>query len=64
MKLTEKHFKLAISDNGGYSYNQMSILGIDPNVSTKKWKKRVIGKDYPQETIELFISLKNKHLNN
>lgn len=57
---------------GGFSRPQFDLLGIDTrppadcpinmNRIPKKWWLQVIGKEYPDEAIEAFIALKDKHL--
>lgn len=60
MFLTLEHFRLAASSNGGYSRAQLRLLGI-PKFK-KGWKSRAMKRDYPAETIEAFIALKDVHL--
>lgn len=63
MILTEEKFEEGISINGSFSSKQLILLGLNPKKMGKGWKKIIIGKNYPDEIIEQFISLKNKHLN-
>ena len=56
----KEHFRLAMSVNGGFSRAQLKVLGI-PRFK-KGWKARAMRHDYPTETIEKFIALKDVHL--
>ena len=60
MVVTEKIILQGKSFNGGWSAKQIELLGDVPFVSG--WKKRVIGKDLPEQTIKQFLDLKDKHL--
>jgi predicted DNA-binding transcriptional regulator len=62
MILTEKHFKLAVSDRGGFSSKQVILFGITKELMVKGWKRTIIGKDFPEETIKKFIELRNNHI--
>ena len=54
------------SSNGGYSQKQLSALGlIDPDKNQwpkKGWAIRLLGTNIPDEDIQQFLSLKDKHL--
>ena len=60
MILTKEIFKTGISSNNGYNLKQLQILGYER--WTKGWAKNVIGKDFPEETINIFLQLKDTHL--
>ena len=61
IKLTENDIKNGESKNGGYSKQQLELVGV-------KWpprkgcKKEIIGKTFDGEVINQFISLKDQHL--
>ncbi len=61
MILTNDLIVLGMSRRGGWSEEQFALLGIKwpPR---RGWKYRVIGLDYPKETIDQFLALKDKHL--
>ena len=48
------------SKNGGWSAKQVALFG---ETLTRGWKGRIIGKDFPDKTIEEFLKLRNEHLN-
>lgn len=49
------------STRGGWSRKQFEVLGISyPPI--KGWKWGIIDKDYPEETVKLFLQLKDQHL--
>jgi hypothetical protein len=60
MKLTEKHIILAKSVNGGFSKEQLHSIGV--KWIKKGWLKEIMKKDLSNDAINLFISLKDKHL--
>lgn len=60
MILTEQILNQGKSNNGGWNAKQMECLNSYPLV--KGWKRRLIGKDFPEEVINNFISLKNDHI--
>lgn len=60
MILTNEIFEKGKSINNGWNMEQMSLLGI--KTLTKGWKKVIIGKDFPEETIKRFLELKDNHL--
>ena len=55
MILTKDIIKQAVSPKGGFTKKQLALVGI-PWPPVKGWKKKVIGKDFPEETIKLFIN--------
>lgn len=59
MTLTNEIIESAKSDNGGYNSTQVAVLGMSLKT---KWKKHVVNKDFPEDIIEKFISLRNAHL--
>jgi hypothetical protein len=61
VELTADLFERAASSNGGFSYEQLALFGID--LPPKKgWKKILLGKLASREIVEEFIALKDKHL--
>ena len=62
MIITQKIFEAGMSDNGGWSKEQLQALGIKTTAWNKGWRFRLIGQDIPKNDIDLFLSLKNKHL--
>jgi len=66
MILTQEIFEQGLSRNGGFSRKQFEALGLklNPNKWTpaKGWKSRVVGNDFPEETIRKFLALKDAHL--
>lgn len=60
MILTNSVFEDAKSSNGGWSYNQIRILGV--KTFKKGWRKNLIGKDFPEPIIKKFIELKDEHI--
>lgn len=56
MVLTEKIFNSGKSAKGGLSYAQLECLG---ERFEKGWKRRIIGKKYPKELIDKFLSLRS-----
>jgi hypothetical protein len=61
MQLTEEILELAKSDNGGWSQNQLNLIGVDWQPE-RGWKSNIVGKVYPKKVLSEFVSLKNKHL--
>ena len=61
MILTNEIFEKGTSRNGAWSGKQLALFGIIIT-NNKGWKKTIIGHDWPKETINRFISLKDKHL--
>lgn len=60
MILTKEIFYEGISSRGGWNSKQVAVLGESMKVGG--WVGRVIGKDYPEETINQFLKLKDAHL--
>lgn len=60
--LTHETLQQGMSRNGGWSGKQLRLLGMGSN-PTKGWKRRLTGKQYPEEVIREFINLKDTHLN-
>ena len=58
--LTKEILEQGLSRNGGYSLEQLKLLGIYE--FCKGWKKGVIGKPFKSEILNKFISLKDYHL--
>lgn len=61
MILTIEVFKSGASVKGGYSYKQLTLLGVGCPLE-KGWQYGIIGRDFPDETINQFIALKDGHL--
>jgi hypothetical protein len=61
MILTKVIIEQGKSRNGGFSGKQFKCLGIGENPK-KGWLKELMGKEIPDENIEKFLALKNKHL--
>ena len=59
MILTNDIFNLGKSSNNGWNGKQMKLLGIFKLYSG--WRKDLIGKDFNENTIQEFISLKDFH---
>lgn len=57
---TEEILNQGKSKNGFWSNKQLYALGLTE--IKKGWKRVVIGKELPDEFIQLFLALKNKHL--
>jgi predicted DNA-binding transcriptional regulator len=63
MILTEKVFELGRSDRNGFNNAQMLVFGLTKaDLKVKGWKRTIIGKDFPEETINKFIELRNNHI--
>lgn len=60
--LTKEIFFKGISRKGGWSNQQIAILG-EPIPLVKGWMKRIIGKECTPYSIEQFLSVRNKNLN-
>lgn len=60
MILTYEIWKKGKSSRGGYSSAQTSLFGIDTTM--KGWKWKIIDKDWPDDIISKFLSLKDQHL--
>jgi tRNA A22 N-methylase len=62
MILTEQILIKGKSSNGGWSMAQLSYLGIE--ILKKGWMQTIIGCDFPEENIRMFLELKDQHLPN
>lgn len=77
MILTREIMRKARSSLGGWSKAQLACFGLDTPCPTKmhsytpedmdklaigNWKTKIVGKDWPEETIARFIALKDAHL--
>lgn len=60
MIITKEILQLAKSRNNGYSKTQLNLIGIEK--LEKGWSKKIIGKDFDKDKIELFLKLKDAHL--
>ncbi len=60
MLITDKIIDQGMSINGGWNLKQMNALGMKEWVHG--WRKRVVGLDWPDERIQLFLSLKDAHV--
>lgn len=60
MKLTNKIIEQGRSSRGGWSLKQFRRFGVKK--FKKGWKRKIIGRDFPLEVIERFLSLKDVHL--
>ena len=58
--LSEEILERGLSRNGGYSLEQLKLLGIYE--FHKGWKKSIIGKPFKLEILNNFIALKDCHL--
>lgn len=58
MIFTEEILEQGKSINGGWNTEQLTCLG---ETFLKGWRRRLLGRDYPEETIKNFIDLKNSH---
>ena len=61
MIFSEQMLINGMSDNGGWSEDQLLCLGVKRGFN-KGWKRLLIGKDVPREDIIRFYELKNYHL--
>ena len=61
MILTNEILEQGKSHRGGWSGKQWRLIGITTN-KCKGWKRRLIGKEFPDEVIKEFLSLKDSHL--
>jgi hypothetical protein len=63
--MTKEIFEAGTSRNGAWSIKQLNLIGVDitPGKSPLKgWKYNVIGRSYPEDIINEFLALKDKHL--
>lgn len=61
MILTEKILKEGASIRNGWSRKQLQLFGIKWPLK-KGWKHIILNRDYPQEKIDRFLALKDKHI--
>ncbi len=61
MILTKEIFEQGKSKNGSWSDDQIKCFGVERK-NNQGWKDQIIGKDFPPETIETFLALKDQHL--
>jgi len=62
MLITKELLDIGKSANGGWSDDQLELLGVPRCPKGKKWYKRLMGKSVPDSSAKLFIELKNHHL--
>lgn len=62
MILTEEIFEKGKSSNNGWNIKQLRVFGIQ--TWKKGWKRSLIGKDFPEESINMFLALKDTHFKN
>lgn len=58
--LTEEFLQQGLSSNGGYSRQQLSLLGVSG--LRRQWEQTIIGQPFPTKAIKKFIALKDFHL--
>jgi len=58
--LTKETLEKGKSKRGGWSNEQINLFGV---TMKGRWKKKIVGQIFPKETIDKFLSLKDKHLN-
>lgn len=61
MKLTIEILNKGRSKNGSFSEEQLRLFNTT-SVNNGGWYNRLIGQDFPEETIIKFIKLKDTHL--
>ena len=61
IRLTAELLLKGSSRNGGWSREQLEILGVHWPLK-KGWKDRIVGDDYAQEVIDRFLAMKDRHL--
>lgn len=61
MLLTNEILNEGKSCNGGWSLSQFRLFGFD-TFPKKDWKDIVCSQEWPKETIDQFLYLKDKHL--
>ena len=61
MVITEALIECGKSINGGWSTEQMAILGVDWPPA-KRWKERVVGNTITDEDASKFVALKDAHM--
>lgn len=62
MIVTQQIIEAGKSINGGWNLQQMKCLGFE-NGWERKWIRRIVGKDLPEENIKRFLDWKNAHIN-
>lgn len=62
MKLTKEILDQGKSINGYWSKKQLTLLGLDFFHLRKGWKRSIIGWQFSPQTIDEFVSLKDKHI--
>lgn len=62
MRFTKEHLEAAKSTNGGWSLGQLRCLGLKK--FSRGWAKKLLGRDFSDESIRRFIELKDAHLVN
>lgn len=63
MRLTEESFMAGRSDNGGWSHEQLHLVGV--RIPLKRgWQRRLLAAqpEISDEAYRTFLSLRNKHL--
>lgn len=58
--MTLELFNQGKSSKGGWNFTQVRLFGEE---MTKGWMNRIVGNDYPEETIMKFLELKDAHIN-
>lgn len=61
MLLTDEIVDNAMSINGGWNLKQMNALGLPQ--WQRGWRKKLVGHDFSEESINEFLLLKDSHLN-
>ncbi len=61
MILTWELIESGRSERGGWSRNQVAVFGVRWPLK-KGWKRRIIGRDFPEAAINEFMLLRNAHL--
>ncbi len=61
VKLSHELIESGQSDHGGWSQEQLALLGVEwPPL--KGWKKRIVGREVQAGNVLKFLKLKNAHL--
>ena len=66
--LTDHIIEKAKSSSGGWSRQQLKLIGVSTGEESgifkidKYWKQTVIGKEYPNDVIQKFVELKDQHI--
>lgn len=63
MILTPQIFEQGKSSNNGWNNKQLALFGIVKPFK-RGWRRRIIGQDFPEETIQKFLELKDFHFAN